>query len=146
MTTFALRVLFVAVAAVAVAGCGANEYLGKPKEPEPNIVPVNYKQEILDTLRQTLDDPTNVRDAAISEPALMPIGREQRLCVVRPGKFARHGETIYWRQGSHRHFLRRAAQPACRGRQGSVRQRRLQAVSGTGESVPLQGMRVASDC
>ena len=83
MTTRALRILFVAAAALAVAGCGSGEYLGKPKEPEPNIVPVNYKQDIIDTLRQTLDDPTNVRDAAVSEPTLMQIGREQRFasCV-----------------------------------------------------------------
>lgn len=83
MTTRALRIVFAGAIALAVAGCGANEYLGKPKEPEPNIVPVNYKQDILDTLRQTLDDPTNVRDAAISEPALVTIGREQRFasCV-----------------------------------------------------------------
>lgn len=81
MTTRALRVFVAAVIALAMAGCGANEYLGKPKEPEPNIVPVNYKQDIIDTLRQTLDDPNNVRDAAVSEPVLMPIGREPRYAV-----------------------------------------------------------------
>jgi hypothetical protein len=78
MLTVATRTFLVAVVALVLTGCGANEYLGKPKEPEPNIVPANYRQEVLDTLRQTLDDPTNVRDAAISEPVLTMVGKEQR--------------------------------------------------------------------
>ena len=78
MTTFALRIFLAAAAALALGACAAGDYLGKPKEPEPNIVPANYKQDILDTLRQTLDDPTKVRDASLSEPALVAIGREQR--------------------------------------------------------------------
>lgn len=81
MTTRMLRIAVAGAFALAVAGCGANEYLGKPKEPEPNIVPVNYKQEIIDTLQRTLGDPTNVRDAGITEPVLMPIGREPRYAV-----------------------------------------------------------------
>ena len=67
--------------ALALAGCGANDYLGKPKEVEPNIVPTDYKKEIMDTLQHTLTDPTNVRDAFISEPVLGAVGRDQR-CLV----------------------------------------------------------------
>lgn len=75
------RIGLFAAAMMVLAGCGANDYLGKPKEPEPNIVPVNYRQEIVDTLRQTLEDITNVRDAYVSEPALVPVGRDQRYAV-----------------------------------------------------------------
>ena len=50
-------------------------------EPEPNIFPTNYKQEILDTLTRVLDDPTNVRDAFITEPALRTVNKEQRYTV-----------------------------------------------------------------
>ncbi len=67
--------------ALALAGCGANDYLGKPKEVEPNIVPTDYKKEIMDTLQHTLTDPTNVRDAFISEPVLGAVGRDQRYLV-----------------------------------------------------------------
>lgn len=67
--------------ALALAGCGANEYLGKPKEPDPNLFPAKYRQEILDTLRQTLEEPTNIRDAYISEPALTTVAKEQRYTV-----------------------------------------------------------------
>ena len=67
--------------ALALAGCGANDYLGKPKEVEPNIVPTDYKKVIMDTLQHTLTDPTNVRDAFISEPVLGAVGRDQRYLV-----------------------------------------------------------------
>ena len=56
---------------------------GSKKEPEenPNIFPSDYKNEILNTMTNSLDDPTNVRSAYISEPALRPAGREQRYVV-----------------------------------------------------------------
>ncbi len=79
MTPRALSV--VVVFSLALAGCGANEYLGKPKDVDPNIFPADYKKEVIDTLMPTLIDPTNVRDAFISEPALAPVGREQRYMV-----------------------------------------------------------------
>lgn len=50
----------------------------KTPEIDPNMFPAGYKKEILDTLTQTLDDPTNVRDAFISDPVLAPIEKEQR--------------------------------------------------------------------
>ena len=65
---------FVPVLAVLLAACGG----GKEVVVEPNIVPTNYKQEILDTLRKTLDDPTNVHDAFLSDPVLTPVGNDQR--------------------------------------------------------------------
>ncbi|MBI3702632.1 MAG: hypothetical protein HY244_01970 [Rhizobiales bacterium] len=64
--------------ALALAGCGSD---GKKAEIDPNILPANYKQEIIDTLTHTLDDPTNVREAFISEPVLRPAGKEQRYTV-----------------------------------------------------------------
>jgi len=45
---------------------------------DPNIVPTNYKKEILDTLTATLIDPTNIRDAYISAPVLTDVGSEKR--------------------------------------------------------------------
>ena len=50
----------------------------KRRSCDPNLAPANFKQEILDTLRRTLDDPTNVHDAFISDPALTQVGNEPR--------------------------------------------------------------------
>src|SRR5262245_35002275 len=52
-------------------------------EPEehPNVFPSDYKNQILNTMTSSLDDPTNVRSAYISEPALRAAGREQRYMV-----------------------------------------------------------------
>lgn len=67
------------VLALALAACSSDSK--KNAEPEPNILPTNYKQEIIDTLSRTLDDPTNVREAFISEPVLRPAGKEERYTV-----------------------------------------------------------------
>ncbi len=48
---------------------------------EPNILPANYRPEILAFLRSYLNDPTAIRSASISEPALRPAGIEQRYTV-----------------------------------------------------------------
>ena len=50
----------------------------KTPDVDPNAVPTNFKQEILDALGRSLGDPTNVRDAFISEPALTSVGKDQR--------------------------------------------------------------------
>jgi len=63
---------------LALAACTSDS---KKAEPDPNTLPVNYKQEIIDTLSRTLDDPTNVRDAFISEPVLRPAGKDERYTV-----------------------------------------------------------------
>ena len=64
--------------ALALAACSGDS---KKNEPEPNTLPTNYKQEILDTLQQALDDPTNVRDAFITDPVLRTAGAAQRYTV-----------------------------------------------------------------
>ncbi len=63
---------------VALAACSSD---GKKSEENPNILPTNYKQEILDTMTRMLIDPTNVREAYITEPALAPGSRDQRYTV-----------------------------------------------------------------
>ena len=66
------------LAALALAACSSDS---KKAEPDPNTLPINYKQEIIDTLTRMLDDPTNVRDAFISEPVLRTAGKDQRYVV-----------------------------------------------------------------
>jgi hypothetical protein len=63
--------------ALALAACAGS----KVPEVNPNIFPANYKQEIIATLTRVLDDPTNVRDAYISEPVLRQAGKEERYTV-----------------------------------------------------------------
>ena len=55
------------VLALSLADCSSSS-----KEPEenPNLLPAEYKNEILNTLINTLEDPTNVRDAYITDPTL----------------------------------------------------------------------------
>ena len=43
-----------------------------------NVVPQNYKQDILAFMRTYLNDPSHVRDAAVSQPVLKSIGPGQR--------------------------------------------------------------------
>jgi hypothetical protein len=61
------------VLAVALAGC-ANQ-----RNPfERNEAPVNYKADILSFLRSYLNDPTNVREASLAQPAVQRVGGEER--------------------------------------------------------------------
>jgi hypothetical protein len=67
----------------ALAAClvGCSSSTGKQPEDNPNIFPADYKNEILLTMTNTLDDPTNIRDAFISDPVLRPAGKEERYVV-----------------------------------------------------------------
>jgi hypothetical protein len=77
----AIRLSLLAVLGLALglglAACASDD----KKEVDPNILPTNYKQEVIDTMMRLLVDPTNVRDAYISEPALTPVNRDQRYAV-----------------------------------------------------------------
>jgi hypothetical protein len=53
----------------------------KKDEPEENVFPSSYKSEILVTMTTSLDDPTNVRGAYISEPVLQRAGNNERYVV-----------------------------------------------------------------
>lgn len=65
--------------AIALGGCTGS----KEVEPEPNVLPANYKQEILDTMMRVLEDPTNIKDAYVTDPFLSvsPGGRDPRYIV-----------------------------------------------------------------
>jgi hypothetical protein len=74
------KLLFIPILGLglAAAACSSNS---KVEDVDPNIFPSNYKQEILDTLTHVLDDPTNVRDAFVTDPALTAIDKDQRYAV-----------------------------------------------------------------
>lgn len=67
---------------LALGGLAACSGDGKKNaEPDPNLFPKDYKTEIIYTLQKELDDPTNIRDAFITEPFLTQGSREQRYAV-----------------------------------------------------------------
>ena len=70
--------LLMVLAAWALAACSLTK---PPPEPDPNIFPTAFRKEILDILSTTLGDPTNVRDASISDPVLGPVEKDQRYTV-----------------------------------------------------------------
>lgn len=74
MSNVRARLCLVLIIGSVLAACGS----GKTSLVEPNIPPTGFKREILDTLQRTLDDPTNVHDAFISDPVLTPVGIDQR--------------------------------------------------------------------
>lgn len=78
MTKFAANAYFVFALALSLAGCSSSS---KQPEENPNQFPADYKNEILNTMNATLEDPTNVRGAYISEPALRPAGKDERYVV-----------------------------------------------------------------
>jgi hypothetical protein len=63
---------------VTLAGC-----TGAPNSPDSASAayPTNYKAELLAFLRTYLNDPSNIRDAFISEPSLRVLGTETRYVV-----------------------------------------------------------------
>jgi hypothetical protein len=89
---------------------------------DPNIAPSEYDREMLNTLRSTLENPANVREASISAPALRPVGQEQRysVCVrfnARDGANQYMGikEHIGWFYGGHLNQLVEATPGQCAG-------------------------------
>jgi hypothetical protein len=82
--TFARAALLATVlvfAALMFSGCSL--FGGKSDGPpvEVNVLPPNYRANLLDFMQKNLTDPLGVRDAYISEPRLQPIGTESRFAV-----------------------------------------------------------------
>src|SRR5687768_6695831 len=71
--TVRMRNCIALVLAAAIAGC-----TGQRTPFEANTAPTNYKSDILAFLRTYLNDPTNVREAGVTQPALQRVIREER--------------------------------------------------------------------
>ena len=72
---------------VGLAACSQD----KVTTAEPNLLPAKYKDEIIDTLRKLFDknETQTVTNAMISDPALRPVGSEQRYTVCV--RYTAHG-------------------------------------------------------
>ena len=78
MTRRVTNPCLLAALALAVAACSSDK---KETEENPNVFPGDYKNEILTTMTTMLDDPTNVRNAYISDPILRAAGKVERYIV-----------------------------------------------------------------
>jgi hypothetical protein len=76
ITRNSTKALAVAALAVALGAC-----LYREDKPVENVLPVNYKPDILETIHGSLQDPTNIRDASIAEPMLKPVAGTTRYIV-----------------------------------------------------------------
>jgi hypothetical protein len=70
------RWLAVMAALAAVAGCAEGPSAGVLQT--ARVFPANYRAELVAYLRNFLNDPTGVRNAYLSEPALMRLQGEER--------------------------------------------------------------------
>ncbi len=79
MMKIAASACLLSALAAGLIGCSS----GSSKQPEenPNVFPADYKNEILLTMTNTLEDPTNIRGAFISEPVLRSAGKDERYVV-----------------------------------------------------------------
>ena len=69
-----------AVLALALAGCGSGR-TREEREAWINAFPDNYKADLLAALHTYVADPTNIRDAYVSDPAIKPVGTQNRYSV-----------------------------------------------------------------
>ncbi|HVZ50420.1 MAG TPA: hypothetical protein VG986_00515 [Pseudolabrys sp.] len=97
------------LSALALAGC-ASQDLGpssaelKAQWEAQNVLPKDYKNDLLAFLRTYLNDPTHVRNATVAEPTLMSVPGGQRYAVClrynardTDGKYAgpKEGAAVY---------------------------------------------------
>jgi hypothetical protein len=78
MGSRAARLGLLSALALALGGCSSSS---KAPEENPNQLPSDYKDEILNTLTTALDDPTNIRGAYFSDPVVRRAGTEERYVV-----------------------------------------------------------------
>jgi hypothetical protein len=73
------------VLALMLGGCAGIEAMNDQKrvEGEINVTPTNYRADIVAAMRTYLNDPSNVRDAFVSEPVLKGVdgGTRYMSCV-----------------------------------------------------------------
>ena len=79
MMKIAASACLLSALAIGLIGCSGSG--SKQPEENPNVLPVDYKNEILLTMTNTLEDPTNIRGAFISEPVLRSAGKDERYVV-----------------------------------------------------------------
>ena len=72
-----LGVLLAVALAAALAGCGSGRSR-EEREARINVYPDNFRADLVAALHSYVSDPTNIRDAYVSDPAIRPIGTQNR--------------------------------------------------------------------
>ena len=73
----AARLCLLSALAGSLVACSSD----KKQAENPNVFPADYKNEILTTMTNTLDDPTNIRSAYVTDPFVRSAGKEERYVV-----------------------------------------------------------------
>jgi hypothetical protein len=76
-----LRVLLATAFPLCMVACSTFGHHGSGEGPGANVYPNNYRAELLSFLQTYLNDPTNVREAEIAEPALRQVNSIDRYVV-----------------------------------------------------------------
>jgi hypothetical protein len=95
----------VVLAAVPLAGCGDRQ---KDAAPDPNLIPADYREQLLTFLKTYLGSGAGVvRDATIAPPALKPFGSESRyvVCVRYNDGEGNHEKMAVYFSGSINQFI-----------------------------------------
>jgi hypothetical protein len=75
------RRILVGLAIAAALACTACAHGRQSHDAEINVFPASYKADIVAAMHAYLNDPTGIRDAAVSEPAVKSIGGLDRYAV-----------------------------------------------------------------
>ena len=153
-----LGVLVASPLQAALAGCGSSRAREKRRSDRgSNVRPDHYRADLPAALRTYVSDPTNIRDAYVSEPEVKPIGPQKR--YVSCLRFnAKNGEGRYvgdrellavFVSGRFDQLVElqpKPANPVESGdrNEGTVRSGRLQAFPGAGGHEPVTGDRSGS--
>lgn len=78
MVRCAARLCLLPALAVSLIACSSDK---KQAEENPNVFPADYKNQILTTMTNTLDDPTNIRSGSITDPFIRSTGKVERYVV-----------------------------------------------------------------
>ena len=112
-----------ALAAISLGACSSFDFTKPPPPVAPNIFPSDYRNEILQTLSVKLTDPTNVRDAGISDPVPQQVSEQDQryaVCVRFNARdinrqYTGDQERIAYFYGGHLNQLVPAANGQCKG-------------------------------
>ena len=81
VVAFSLILLLAVILAACSGRDGRQSEAAARAEEAANAFPANYRTDVLAMLRVYLNDPTNVREAGLTEPFLQPVGGRNRYAV-----------------------------------------------------------------
>ena len=108
VTTIRRAVMFLIMAAGALAACSGFGKNQQAPAADPNVFPANYRSTLVALLRKSLTDRADFRGALISEPALKPVGESRHyvVCVqVNPRSVTKTTKAAVYLSGQMTQFI-----------------------------------------